>query len=162
MGRLMRGRNRFTDLAAALSLVMLGGLGCQSLSAPDSASFASVKIGGHTVEEVQATVVKIFQSEGYRATTSADGLLFEREGSRWEEIAYGSNVGNSKVINRVRAQVVELGGGVCRLQCTAYVVRDAATSIEDEVQLLRPRRGYYQGLLDQVVQNLTPVQVIHN
>lgn len=156
----MRNGNRLAGLVVALSLVMLGGWGCQSLTAPSSASFASVKISGQGIEQVQTATIKVFENEGYTTELSPDGLLFEREGSQWEEIAWGSNVGDGQVINRVKAQVVELGGGVCRLQCAAYVVRDAGTGVEDEVKLRRPRRGYYQGLLDQVVQKLTPVQVI--
>lgn len=158
----MRSGNRSADWVVALSLLMLGGLGCQSLTAPSSVSFASVKIGGHTVDEVQAAAIKVFQNEGYRAMSSSDGLVFEREGSRWEEVAYGSNVGADKVVNRVRVQVVDLGGGVCRLQCTPYVVRDAGTGVEDEVKLPFRKSGYYKDLLGKTVQRLTPVQVIQN
>jgi hypothetical protein len=156
----VRSGDRIAVAVVALSLVVLGGGGCQSLTAPSSASFASVKIGGQTVEQVQATALKVFQDEGYRAAASSDGLLFEREGSRWEEIAQGSNIDNRKVINRVRAQIVDLGGGVCRLQCTAYVVRDAGTGVEDEIKLPPWKSGYYQNLLDKVPQRLSPVQII--
>ena len=154
----MSSSSRLAKAGFTAFLVCLAG--CQSLTTPASVGFASVKIGGQTVEQVQATTVKVFQNEGYRAAESPDGFVFEREGSRWEEVAYGSNIGDGKVINRVRAQIVDLGGGVCRLQCTAYVVRDAGTGVEDELQMPRRKNGYYKGLLDQVVQRLTSVLVI--
>ena len=147
--------SRVVGATLAVSLSALGGWGCQSLTAPAGAGFASVKIGGKTVEQIHAATVSGFQNEGYRAELGTDGLVFEREGSRWDEIAYGSNLGRDKLLNRVRAQVVDLGNGTCRLQCTAYAVRCAGPRIEDETKLPHRRSGYYQGLLEQVAQKLS-------
>jgi len=152
----MHSGTRIATALLALSVV-LGGWGCQSLTSPASARFASVKIGGHTLDEVRATTITVFENDGYQTVTEGAELVFEREGSQWDQVAYGDNIGDGTVVNRVRAQVIDLGGGVCRVQCTAYVVRDAGSSTEDEVRLHAPRSGHYRDLLDQVVQRLTVV-----
>lgn len=146
-------------LTVAMSLVVLGGWGCQSLTAPASESFASVKIGGHTRQEVTAATIKVFEKNGYETAGAGPDIVFEREGSKWDQIAFGDNVGGGTVINRVRAQVVDLGGGVCRVQCLAYVVRDPGSMVEDEVRLRARRSGPYREMLDEVVRGLTPLKV---
>ena len=156
----MRGVDGRMLLLTWLCLAGWCGLGCQSMGGPASAGFASVKIGGQPVDQVEATTVKVFQNEGYRAASSSDGFVFEREGSRWQQIAYGSNLDDDKVIERVYAQVVDLGGEVNRLQCTAYVVRNSGSGLEDEVRLPKLRSGYYQDLLDKVVLELTPAPIL--
>lgn len=141
-----------------LGAILLAGAalgGCKSLGEPASASFASVKIGGHTRQEVVAATIKVFEDAGYQTFASGGELVFEREGSRWDQIAYGDLVGNEPVINRVRAQVVELGGGVFRVQCSAYAVRHSGSMAVDEVRLRGPRSGPYRALLDKVVWRLT-------
>jgi len=149
-------------LVAWLCLLGWCGVGCQSLNAPASAGFASVKIAGKSLEQVKATAVKVFEGEGYQAMSSDEGFVFEREGSRWQQIAYGSNLDDDKVIERVYAQVVSLGGEVHRLQCTVYVVRNSGSGLEDEVRLPKLRSGYYQDLLDKVVLELTPAPILRD
>jgi len=144
----------------ALSLLAAGTLclcGCQSLTVPASATFASVKISGHTPQEVMAETVKVFENEGYRTISSTEQeTVFEREGTRWDQIAYGDHVGKDQaVVSRVKAEIVDLGGGVYRLQCNAYMVSDVGTTFEDEEKVGALRRGAYRALLDKVIQRLT-------
>lgn len=147
----------YTGLAASLLLCLWG---CASMGKPAGAGFASVEIGGHTPAEVSSTAIKVFTDDGYDSIPSKDGLVFERIGSEWDQAAYGSNLaGSDPVLDRVKAQVVDLGGGVCRLQCTAYVVQNSGGTFEKEVRLHLPRSGPYRALLDQVVQKLTEVHM---
>ena len=99
----------------------IGLLGCKSLNQPASASFASVRITGHTAQQICAASVVVFQQGGY---TVADGLrsemVFEREGSRWDQIAYGSWVDPAPVWIRVKVSMVPLSDDAFRLQCQAY------------------------------------------
>jgi hypothetical protein len=56
---------------------------------------------------------------------------------------------------RVRAQLVDLGTGSSRLQCQAYMVRNASDSFfEDESALLNIRSVPYQSLLNKVAARL--------
>jgi hypothetical protein len=85
-------------------------------------------------------------------------MVFEKEGTRGQSLAYGgvadTYYGSTTVV-RVRAQLVDLGAGSTRLQCKAYMVRDANDSFfEDESGLLNIRSGPYQNLLDKVAKRL--------
>ena len=58
-----RPQNLTTSLfVAAVGIVLIG---CKSLDKPDSASFASVRIPGHTAEQIRAATVVVFQQDGY-------------------------------------------------------------------------------------------------
>lgn len=142
----------------AASVLWFGGSGCQSLTGPASASFASVKIGGHTPQEVAAVTIKVFENEGYKTVFAGSDLVFEQEGSQWDQTAY--SLGGGPVVNRVKAQVVELGGGVCRVQCIAYIVRSAGTSYEDAVRLPPRRSGPYRAMLNEVMKRMTDVTIV--
>lgn len=135
-----------------LSALGWGLCGCSSLSQPASASFASVVIAGATEEEIREETVRVFTAEGWKDGHGADGeLVFEREGSKFDHLAYGSPVLDLPVLNRVRAGVVPLADGTHRLQCQAYIVRDrGGLNMDDEIRLRKPRAGPYQTLLDKV------------
>jgi len=136
-------------IVAAASTALIG---CKSLNEPDSASFASVRIQGHTVEQIRAATVVVFQQEGFTAkgVRSAE-LVFEREGSRWDQIAYGSWVNEAPVWLRVRASVVPLAAETFRLQCLAYKVLNKGDPLaEEQVRIGHSHRKPYQELLDKV------------
>ena len=58
-------------------------------------------------------------------------------------------------MNRVRVEIVPLSGGSSyRVQCQAYIVRDAGALLEDEVRLTNIRRAPYQSLLNKVKKQL--------
>ena len=137
-------------LVAAASL---GLLGCKTLNKPASASFASVRIQGHTPEQIRATAVVVFQQDGYAYSGFKDSqMVFEKEGSRWDQIAYGSWVNGGGVWVRVRASVVPLSGDSYRLQCQAYTVRNKGDPLtEDEVRVKERGSKPYQALLDKVL-----------
>lgn len=127
---------------------------------PASASFASVVITNQSVEVIQDTTMLVFGEAGYKANRAADGtMIFEREGSRGDQILYGGLGGaayGGAVTVRVRAEIVELvAQDARRLQCTAYVVNNAGDGIfEDKQKLANFRSGPYQKLLDEVALKL--------
>src|SRR5690348_10391949 len=110
---------------------MLLATGC-STGKPGSASFASVEIAGKTPEEICQTATRVFQENGYKASVANPAaMIFEREGTRGESLAYSGVVDThygAVTIVRVRAELVDLGKGSFRLQCKAYVVRNANDS----------------------------------
>jgi hypothetical protein len=137
-----------------LSLVLACGLfsaGCH-LGQPASASFASVKISGRSVGQIQQATVAVFRDDGYQAYNSS-GLewMFEKEGTQMNKVAYGNWIGGTPVWIRVRTSMVPLGPNSYRLQCHAFMVRSKGDSFfEEEVQLKNIRSGPYQELLDKV------------
>jgi hypothetical protein len=145
----------------ALVLSIIGALvtgGCRT-SDPASASFASVNISGKSPQEICQTTAAVFQENGYQVgSLTPSNMVFQKEASQGQSLAYGGVVDThygSKTAVRVKALVVDLGAGTYRLQCKAYMVRNAGESIfEDESPLMNFRSGPYQTLLDKVAQRL--------
>jgi len=148
----MRLTSEMALAGALLASASIGGTGCKSLDKPASASFASVRITGRTAEQIRAATVVVFQQDGYTPTKVAGPeMVFEKEGSRWDQIAYGSWVNDAAVWIRVRASLVPLPPDAFRLQCQAYVIRNKGDPLtEDPVRLRHNHSKPYQALLDKV------------
>ena len=147
-------------IAVVIPMLVMTALlvGCR-LGQPAGASFASVVIKGKTPEEICKTTAAVFQEEGYRTRALAPSqMVFEREGTAGQSLAYGGVADTyygSTTIVRVKAELVDLGGGNSRLQCQAYMVRNANDSFfQDESRLVNARRLPYQNLLDKVAKRL--------
>jgi hypothetical protein len=85
-------------------------------------------------------------------------MVFEKEGSRAQSLAYGgvidTHYGGITLV-RVKAEVVDQGPSSSRLQCQAFMVRNAQDSFfADETRLTNVRSGPYQNLLDKVAKRL--------
>jgi hypothetical protein len=153
-------RNVLTKVAAragwVANLLLVAGVlacasGCHSTGAPASASFASVVISGNTPGQIRDAAVAVFTHEGYTVTQTDPGnLVFEKEGSKMNNFAYGSWIGDTPVWMRVKAAIVPLGEMNCRLQCHAYLVRDRGSATEEEIAVSRLHKGQYQKLVDEV------------
>lgn len=153
---------RFVSLslkcAAGLLLALLFA-GCKSVSGPGSASFASVNIKERTPAEIHAATGDVFREDGYRgAQTGAMQMLFEKEASRLTTLSRDGLIATSegaRTIERVKTELVDLGGGVYRLQCDAFLVSGAGDSFfENEVRKTNLRSGPYQSLLNKVARKL--------
>ena len=82
-------------------------------------------------------------------------MVFEKEGSRWDQIAYGSWVNDTSVWIRVRVSMVPLSDGSFRLQCQAFKVRNKGDPLtEDQVRIGNSQSKPYQALLDKVAERL--------
>ena len=130
--------------------------GCGSTGKSGSSSFASVEITNRTPEQIREATVAVFMENGYTMGPSGSTeLVFEQEGSRMNEIAYGNWMGGTPVYVRVKASIVPLAEGKYRLQCSAGMVRDRGDSFfEEDVKLANIRRRPYQDLLDKVAKRL--------
>ena len=150
---------RFLSFAVVslCGLLALAGAGCGATK-PGSASFASVTIRGHTPEEILKTTVQVFQEDGYAAGNMGNQVVFQKEGSRMTNLAYEGLVGThegAQTLVRVKMDLVNLGADAYRLQCQAYVVKDAGDSFfEEEQRLANIRSRPYQALLDKVAKQL--------
>jgi len=133
---------------------LLAAVGCRA-TMPASASFASVNIQNHTLEQIRDAAGVVFQADGYRVLVNGDQMRFEREGSRATQMAYGQWVGDGDVIVRVVANIVQLSANSYRLECKAYIVKSPGDPVFEEViKLNNTRRLPYQDLLDKVAAKL--------
>ena len=141
-----------------LSVITASLSGCHSTK-PGSASFASVIVHNRSLPEVQQATLLVFREDGYAgAPIGADGMIFEKEGTRLNDVAYngvvGTHYGQRSAI-RVKSQIVDLGGNSWRLQCQAFTVRDAGDSFfAEEIPMTNIRSGPYQVLLNKVASRL--------
>lgn len=140
-------------------LLALVGAGCSSLKESGAAGFASVTIQGRSPEQIIQVTQRVFRENGYFGSSTGGGqMVFQKQGSRMDDISYGglgSAYYGANTMVRVKAEVVELGGDSHRLQCQAYIVRDAGDlRFEEEQRLAGIRRGPYQALLDKVAAQL--------
>lgn len=146
-------------VAALSSLVALAGAGCKSAGQPASASFASVTINGHSVQEIANVTAQVFREAGY-AGGSVGGrqMVFQKEGSRMTNLAYEGAIGSyygAATLVRVKAEIVNLGGDSRRLQCEAYIVKNAGDAFfQEELRLTNVRSGPYRSLLKKVAEQL--------
>jgi len=144
----------FSGLALVLAIV-----GCSSTSGPGSASFASVIIQNHSPAEIHAAAGKVFRGDGYAGfQMGPTQMVFDREASRLETISRDGLIaaqGGARTIERVRTELVDLGGGSYRLQCQAFMVSGAGDAfMENEVRKMNFRSGPYRTLLKKVAEEL--------
>jgi hypothetical protein len=145
-------------LLCLLSALPLAGCGTIS-GTPDSASFASVTILNHPEEEILKTTVQVFREAGFRGgPANLFEMVFEKPAGTAATVSregvWATQQG-AQTLERVRAEIVDLGGGKRRVQCQAYMVSGAGDSVfEDEVPLTRIRSGPYQSMLSDVAKRL--------
>lgn len=136
-----------------VGLVVLLFTGCGAMK-PESASFASVVIKGAEPNAIRDATIAVFQEDGYKAGTMGNQLVFQREASRITSLAYegvvDTHYGASTLV-RVKMDLVNLGEGSYRLQCQAFIVKDAGDAFfAEEQRLANIRSRPYQSLLDKV------------
>jgi hypothetical protein len=144
---------RTLALASALSLLCLGG--CH-LGRTASASFAAIEIQDRTPEQIRDAAVAVFREEGYAVASADPGhLVFEKEGTQGNKLAYGAIDNGPPVWVRLKAAIVPLSAGLSRLQCNAFMVRNKEDPFfAEEIRLKNFRSGPYQTLLDRVAERL--------
>ena len=143
-------------VAALSALFALAGVGCRSAT-PEG--FASVTIHGRTEEQIAAVTTLVFRDAGYSGGgLGGSQIVFQKAGSQWTNLAYEGAVGTAygaSTVVRVKVDIVSVGAGSFRLQCQAYVVRDAGDSFfEEEQALSKVRSGPYKTLLNKVAEQL--------
>lgn len=141
-----------TAVVLAAGLIALAGCGATK---PASASFASVVIEGHTVDQIRNAAGEVFSADGYNVMVRGNEMKFEKEGSRLKQLAYEGFVDSGPVHIRVLASIVQISATSHRLQCQAYVVKSPGDPVFEEVIKLQNIRSHpYQELLDKVAAKL--------
>ena len=133
-----------------LTLVGAAVIGCKSTGKTTSPLFAAVRIRGHTPEQIRGATAVVFQQDGFTAVdVHSPEMIFEKQGSRWDRIVYGSWVDDQAVRLRVRVSVAPMSDGAYELRCRALRVQHKGEAgLEEETQL--KNRKPYQALLEKV------------
>ena len=148
------------SLACSMSLVLaLAVTGCRSVGGPASASFASVTIPNRSAGEIATATAQVFGADGYRGGMSgASKMVFDKGASRATTLSRGGLVDThygAQTINRVKVEIAAVGETGYRLECKAFVVRNAGDAIlQEEVPLANFRSLPYQSLLNKVKKEL--------
>lgn len=125
--------------------------GCSSTSSPGSRSHAAVTLRGHGVTDVVLTTREVFSDHGFTlAHAETDRMIFERPGTKSEQVKYGS-FGSSGVVIRAKVDVQEMGPDTFFLRCDVFSVRDAGQSVlEDETRLMLISTKPYRTIMKEI------------
>jgi len=142
-------------LVALICLLALASLGCKSTQHRAS-HFASVEIRGNTPGQIHDAATAVFLENGYKlAKPGLTSFVFEKEASKLSNFTHGSWAGDAPVVVRVKVSIVPVAEADFRLECDAFMVRDAGSGLlEDESHVSRLYAGSYQKLLDKVAGRL--------
>src|SRR5262249_26426578 len=89
------------------------------------------------------------------ARTGLSNVVFEKEGSKLDNLAYRDWISGPQIWIRVKASIVPVSEAFFRLECQAYAVQDKGQSIfEEEIKMSNFSGRRYQKLLDEVVRRL--------
>jgi hypothetical protein len=147
------GRTSGVWLAVFLIPVILSG--CASGGSKNMASHGGITVKGRSVTDVILTTRDVFMKNGYvLAKVEPDRMIFERPGTRSEQVKYGS-FGSPHVTIRAKVDLQDMGPETFYLRCDAFAVRDAGDSMmEDESRLILFSNKPYQKIMDEIKQQL--------
>ncbi len=149
-----------TWLRAGLPTLLLGlaFTGCQSPHGQHagSSSLASVMITGKSAEAIQQATMAVFTEDSYRlAGVNGNMIVFEKAGSRANDLAYGGLLVQQPVTIRVKVIMEVLSPTTDLLKLDAFMVTNAGDSFfADEIPVHKPRRGPYQAYLNKIKKRL--------
>ncbi len=141
---------------AAAGVLTLIAAACHTTNNPATAEgsaegTAAVQLRGNTPGQITEVATEVFQAHGYvRGGRRSAGLVFEKRGGKFTNLAYGSWGGDTPVWTRVKLAIIATGEGEYTLQCKAYHVLDRGSSTEEELKIGRMGSGPYHKLLDEI------------
>jgi hypothetical protein len=139
-----------------LGLGALLGAGCASdRKGSSSAVLASVEIRERAPGEIADTAVAVFREHGYDASRhNKRDLVFEKQGSNFNRLAYGDWASGNSVWERVLLSIVPEGPALARLDCHAYLVADKGSPTEERVKYGHVKRAPLQAMLEEIATRL--------
>jgi hypothetical protein len=147
-------------LAGLLGVLLCAG--CSSAPKPASNPLAYVEIRGQPHEKVADMAARVFYDNGYQVVRNGWAhLVFEKEGSTMNNIAY-SNWMDGPVWVRVKASVVDVSPGTCRLECEAFLLRSRNQPAEEEIRIHKLHSHKYQQLMNEVAKRLNSQPAVPN
>ena len=144
-------------LCAALTVLGLAlGCGCQSFKNPPDNNLASVTITNRSMPEISGAIQTVFQSHYFQGgPVGPDRFVYERPGSRMNDLAYGSYMFNEKITVRVTLNAQPVYGNQVLLSCNAALIEDAEDPVFKDTHHVRMLQKWpYQDLLKDIKQQL--------
>jgi hypothetical protein len=134
-------------------LVLVGLLaGCKTTDTAQDGSLASVIITGHTEKQVQQTTIEVFRWNGFNQLS---GLTFEKKGSKWDTLSYGS-LDSKAVWIKMRVSITPMTEDRQVLSCDAYIVDNHGEGfMESERKLDFGKADECKKILDQIKRRLS-------
>jgi len=141
----------------AVVLACLGGFvgaGCRSTDKPESARFASVEVVVRSNQQLHSVTADVFHEPGYNAAPgSVSTLVFEKQGSTMNNLAYGNWMG-AGIGSRVKVSFIPVSGDIFRIECHAFLVRNKGEVLEEEMPVSGIHSGQYQKMLNEIAKRL--------
>jgi hypothetical protein len=139
--------------SALLALsVCCAGVGCKSTN-PESSALSSVVIRGSTPGQINNVVEKVFTRDGYKMKQKGlTTMVLEKEASFASNVAYGNWL--TPVTLRAKTKIVPIGEGSWRLECNGFRVRDAGSTVEEEMKMGHSSHKPFDKLLKEVAAEL--------
>jgi hypothetical protein len=139
-------------VAAGVSLLL--GVGCISQSKSETGGFLTVVVHARTHDQVRDTTALVFREHGYRVVQNGWGkLVFEKEGTTMEKIAYASLMDGVAWI-RVKVSLYDVSADTFRLESQAFAVRGKGEALEEEVKLTKMSRGRFKDMMSEIEKRL--------
>ena len=152
---LLRLRTRSVAALIAVMAAALLGAGCQSTSNQDAVHFAFVEIHNRSLKEIMETTRAVFVEKGFHSVPPSEDIVFEKQGSRMNQLTWGGWLGDDKVAVRVEGEVVTLSETSYRLQCKVKMVHNAGDPFfEEDVRFKHFKSKPFQAILDEVARRL--------
>ncbi len=131
-------------------LVMLAG--CQNFNKPPDNNLASITVTNRTLAQVSTAVRTVFESHYFKGGPAGTGLfIYERPGSRMNNLAYGSYFFEEKVTVKVTVNVEPIYGGQFLVSCDAKLIEDAGDPVfKDSHHVRELQKWPYQQLLNDI------------
>jgi hypothetical protein len=119
-----------------------------------SQRLASIIVDNRSPEQIEASLVKVYESHGYSLKRKDDELVFEKPGTVMNTLAYGDWY-NGGVWERIEVFQREIGPGRTLVDCDDYMVQEPEDPFFQKVrQVHKTRRRNCQKLLDAVSHDL--------
>jgi hypothetical protein len=130
--------------------------GCSSTPPNKTGShrLASIIVENRSADQIDASLVKVYESHAFHLRRKDDNLIFEKPGTIMNTLAYGDWYGGA-VWERIVIYQTELEPGRTLVDCDAFMVQEPDDPLFQKVrQVYGSRRSNCQELLDAVSQDL--------
>jgi len=137
-------------LIAWISILLLC-VGCKT-AGPNSAPLASVVVTGNTPGQINRAIEGVFSRHSYRLVESGPAnCIFEKRASLSANIAYSN--WSTPITIRAKTRLVPVGEATFRIECTAVHLRDAGSTVEEQLPGC-PKSGQFEKMLKEVQTSL--------
>jgi hypothetical protein len=136
-------------LCALLSLT-----GCHSHPPAQKPETSELLIHGNTPGQIRKVTEQVFIEKGYESMRNKTSslMVFEKKGTKWENLAYGDWSGSVWI--RVDVSLEPAGEEAFRLEYKARLLEDRGETTEEEIRMAHLKSRPFQEILDEIGKRL--------